>query len=43
MVEDKRFELLTIACKAIALPITPIPQLLTLVPRARLELAAYGF
>ena len=37
MVEDKRFELLTIACKAIALPITPIPQLLTLVLPQGLE------
>jgi hypothetical protein len=26
MVEDRRFELLTEACKATALPITPIPQ-----------------
>ena len=28
LVEDKRFELLTEACKATALPITPIPQIM---------------
>ena len=41
MVEDKRIELLLHACKAIAFPITPIPQLLYLVSVAGIEPTLY--